>query len=70
MSKEDRVAVPDVRLEIDPSRKVPPKKARTPADIPIFLRKAVDEEFHNMIEAGILEKVKHPTQWCSTLFFL
>ena len=58
LSKEDCVAVPDVRLKIYLSRKVPPKKARTPADIPIFLRKVADEEFRNMIEAGILEKME------------
>ena len=42
LGKEDRVSVPDVELEVDPNRNITPKKVRTPAHIPIFLRKAVD----------------------------
>ena len=39
IGKEDQVSVPDVELEVDPNRNITPRRARTPADIPIFLRK-------------------------------
>ena len=60
--KDDRVSVPDVELEVDPNRNF------TPTDIPIFLRKAADEEFSNMVSAGILNNVEHATPWVSRAF--
>ena len=54
-----------MKLEVDPNRNIKPRRARTPADIPIFLRKAADEEFLNMVSARILETVEHSTPWVS-----
>ena len=68
LGKEDRVSVTDIELEVNPNRNISPRKVRTPADIPIFLRKAADEEFSNMLSAGILEKVDHATSWVSCSF--
>ena len=66
LCKKVRVSVPDV--EVDPSRNIIPRMVRTPADIPIFLRKAADEEFRNMLSSGILENVEHATFWVSRSF--
>ena len=42
LGPEDRVKLPDVKLELDETR-----KCRTPADIPIYMRPATVEEFRN-----------------------
>ena len=68
LGKTDRVNIPDVEVEVDPNRNIKPKRARTPAYIPIFRRKAADEEFSNMVSAGILEKVELSTPWVSRAF--
>ena len=68
MSPSDRVNIKPVKLEIDTSGQIRPHHYNTPFDIPYHMREPSDKEFKNILDAGIISKVDHPTFWCSRAF--
>ena len=51
---EDVVNVPHVEIKVNENVHVKPTVARTPAEIPIHLRKATDEEIRSLLKAGVI----------------
>ena len=56
----DRIKAKPLRVEINKTANIKPTNCMTPADIPIHLRKAVDKELKEALEAGFLEHVFMP----------
>ena len=65
----DRIRHDPVKLKIDTSREIRPKKNTHCYDIPLHLREAARDEFNEMIKAGIVvEADGEPNEWASLAF--
>ena len=71
LDKNDRLDIEPLKLElIDNYDDVPPTNHMTPFATPRHLQEAADKELNKLLAAGVLEKVEHPTEWCSRGFFV
>ena len=68
LGPNDVIDVPPVVLEL--AKDVEPTYHQVPFDVPHFLRVPADTELRNLLNAGVLERVEHPTDWCSKAFFV
>merc|ERR1711891_34403 len=68
LGKLDRVNLPPVKLHLDETNDAPPSNVGRPYDIPYHLRRPAQEEFEQMIEAGILIPNDEPSNWRSQAF--
>ena len=68
LGKLDRVNLPPVKLHLDETNDEPPSNVGRPYDIPYHLRGPAQEEFEQMIEAGILIPNDEPSNWRSQAF--
>ena len=65
----DRINHPPVKLKIDESRGIRPVKNTRAYDIPLHLREAAQDEFNEMISAGIIAPAEpEETGWASMAF--
>ena len=65
----DRINHPPVKLKIDESRGIKPVKNTRAYDIPLHLRQAAEDEFNEMLAAGIIEPAEpEATGWASMAF--
>ena len=70
LKKEDVIKCPPVVIETIKDSKITPTNCHVPTPVPIHLRKAANEELHNLISAGVLEKCNHHTPWLSRGMFI
>merc|ERR1711891_140605 len=68
LGKLDRVNLPPVKLHLDETNDAPPSNVGRPYDIPYHLRRPAQEEFEQMVEAGILIPNDEPSNWRSQAF--
>ena len=71
LDKNDHLDIEPLKLElIDNYDDVPPTNHMTPFATPRHLQEAANKELSKLLAAGVLEKVEHPTEWCSRGFFV
>ena len=71
LDKNNRLDIELLKLElVDNYDDVPPTNHMTPFATPRHLQAAADKELNKLLVAGVLEKVEHPTEWCSRGFFV